>query len=142
MTALMSQFGLIGDKILKLTALGLGLADMNALTTLATDGWHHMRVLRFPARSEASTRGIGAHTDYGMLVIATQDEVGNGLFVRPPVPGEKRPRNWLDHESSAGAFENEEPWRLVDPVPGTFTVFPGDILQFLTSASCFPRRTR
>lgn len=131
MTALMSQFSLIGDKILKLTALGLGL-DMNALTDLAADGWHHMRVLRFPARSAVTARGIGAHTDYGMLVIATQDDVGNGLFVRPPVVGEKRPRNWLDDESSAGAFENEEPWHLVDPVPSTFTVFPGDILQLLT----------
>jgi len=133
MSALMSQFGLIGDKILKLTALGLGLPDMNALTDLATDGWHHMRVLRFPARSAVTSRGIGAHTDYGMLVIATQDDVGQGLFVRPPVDGEKRPRNWLDHESSAGAFEHEEPWHLVDPVPNTFTVFPGDILQFLTA---------
>jgi len=26
---------------------------------------------------------------------------GNGLYVRPPVDGEKRPRNWLDHESLA-----------------------------------------
>ena len=92
-----------------------------------------MRVLRFPARSAVTARGIGAHTDYGMLVIATQDDVGNGLFVRPPVDGEKRPRNWLDHESSAGVFEHEDPWHLVDPVPDTFTVFPGDILQFLTS---------
>jgi isopenicillin N synthase-like dioxygenase len=133
MTAVLSQFGLVGDKILKLTALGLGLSDMNALTDLATNGWHHMRVLRFPARSAATTRGIGAHTDYGMLVIATQDDVGNGLFVRPPVVGEKRPRNWLDHESSAGAFEHEDPWHLVTPVPNTLTVFPGDILQFLTS---------
>ena len=132
MAALMSQFGLVGDKILKLTALGLGLPDMNALTDLASDGWHHMRVLRFPARSATTNRGIGAHTDYGMLVIATQDDVGDGLYVRPPVVGEKRPRNWLDHESSAGAFENEDPWHLVDPVPNTFTVFPGDILQFLS----------
>ncbi|MFC0434101.1 2-oxoglutarate and iron-dependent oxygenase domain-containing protein [Kutzneria buriramensis] len=135
MTALMSQFGLVGDKVLKLAALGLGLSDMAALTSLATDGWHHMRVLRFPARSAATARGIGAHTDYGMLVIATQDDVGNGLYVRPPVIGEKRPRNWLDHESSAGAFEREAPWNLVSPVPSTFTVFPGDILQFLTNGA-------
>ena len=132
MTALMDLLAGIGEKILRLTALGLGLNNMNALTDLTVDGWHHMRVLRFPARSELSTRGIGAHTDYGMLVIATQDEVGNALFVRPPVPGEKRPRNWLEDESAAGVFQEEEPWNLVRPVPNTFTVFPGDILQFLT----------
>jgi isopenicillin N synthase-like dioxygenase len=32
--------------------------------------------------------------DYGLLVIAAQDDVG-GLYVRPPVEGEKRNRNWL-----------------------------------------------
>ncbi|WP_394298851.1 2OG-Fe(II) oxygenase family protein, partial [Allosalinactinospora lopnorensis] len=88
-------------------------------------------VLRFPPRSSRTVRGIGAHTDYGLLVIAAQDDVG-GLYVRPPVAGEKRPRNWLETESSAGMYENEDPWTFVRPVPGVLTVFPGDILQFLT----------
>lgn len=130
MAAFMGVLGSVGERLLRLVALGLGL-EIDALTRLTVDGWHHMRVLRFPAASEHVTRGIGAHTDYGLLVIATQDDVG-GLFVRPPVDGEKRPRNWLDHESSAGVFENEEPWHLVPPEPGVFTVFPGDIMQFLT----------
>ncbi|MFD1050506.1 2OG-Fe(II) oxygenase family protein, partial [Kibdelosporangium lantanae] len=117
--------------VLRLVALGLGLSDIDALTRLTQDGWHHMRVLRFPARTSETARGIGAHTDYGLLVIAAQDDVG-GLYVRPPVPGEKRNRNWLDTESSAGMYENEEPWNFVPPVPDTLTVFPGDILQFLT----------
>jgi isopenicillin N synthase-like dioxygenase len=88
-------------------------------------------VLRFPALSEQTSRGIGAHTDYGMLVIAAQDDVG-GLFIRPPVDGERRNRNWLESESSAGMYENEEPWTYVAPQPSVLTVFPGDILQFLT----------
>jgi len=29
-------------------------------------------------------------------------------------------------------YENEEPWTFVKPVPQVLTVFPGDILQFLT----------
>jgi isopenicillin N synthase-like dioxygenase len=66
-----------------------------------------------------------------MLVIAAQDDVG-GLFVRPPVEGEHRNRNWLESESSAGMFEDEEPWTYVTPQPSVLTVFPGDILQFLT----------
>ena len=132
MKAYMDELGSIGEKLLKLTALGLELDDINALTELTKDGWHHMRVLRFPALSQKSTRGIGAHTDYGLLVIAAQDDVG-GLYIRPPVEGEKRNRNWLPTESMGGMYENEEPWIFVKPVPSVLTVFPGDILQFLTN---------
>lgn len=66
-----------------------------------------------------------------MLVIAYQDEVG-GLYIRPPVEGEQRNRNWLEPESSAGMYEDVDPWTYVTPQPRVFTVFPGDILQFLT----------
>jgi len=131
MRTFMGELGSVGEKLLRLVALGLGLGDLDALTGLTQGGWHHMRVLRFPARSQHATRGIGAHTDYGMLVIAAQDDVG-GLYVRPPVAGEWRPRNWLETESAAGLYENEEPWTYVRPVPNVLTVFPGDILQFLT----------
>jgi isopenicillin N synthase-like dioxygenase len=131
MQAFMEMLGSVGEKLLKLVALGLDLDDIDALTDLTSDGWHHMRVLRFPQRSERTSRGIGSHTDYGMLVIAAQDDVG-GLYVRPPVDGEVRNRNWLETESAAGMYENEEPWNYVTPVPSVLTVFPGDILQFLT----------
>jgi isopenicillin N synthase-like dioxygenase len=132
MKAFTNELGGIGEKLLKLTALGLRLDDMNALTDLTRDGWHHMRVLRFPTASSKTARGIGAHTDYGLLVIAAQDDVG-GLYIRPPVEGETRKRNWLATESSAGMYENEDPWTFVTPVPNVFTVFPGDILQFMTN---------
>jgi isopenicillin N synthase-like dioxygenase len=131
MQTFMGLLGSIGEKLLRLVAVGLDLADIDALTRLTRDGWHHMRVLRFPALSEQTSRGIGAHTDYGLLVIAAQDDVG-GLFIRPPVDGERRNRNWLESESSAGMYENEEPWTYVAPEPSVVTTFPGDILQFLT----------
>jgi isopenicillin N synthase-like dioxygenase len=131
MLAFMAELGVLGESLLRLTALGLGLPRIDALTDLTVDGWHHMRVLRFPARSATTSRGIGAHTDYGLLVIAAQDDVG-GLYIRPPVAGEHRNRNWRPEESSAGMYENDEPWHFVRPVPGVLTVFPGDILQFLT----------
>jgi isopenicillin N synthase-like dioxygenase len=130
MEAYLGEVGAIGQNLLALVALGLGL-EVDRLTRITAEGWHHMRVLRFPARSSTTERGIGAHTDYGMLVIAAQDHVG-GLYIRPPVPGEKRNRNWLPDESAAGMYENEEPWIFVAPEPRVFTVFPGDILQFLT----------
>jgi isopenicillin N synthase-like dioxygenase len=131
MQAFMGGLASVGERLLRLTALGLGLGDVDALTSLTGGGWHHMRVLRFPAASERSGRGIGAHTDYGLLVIAAQDDVG-GLYIRPPVDGEKRNRNWLETESTAGMFEDDEPWTFVTPVPSVLTVFPGDIMQFLT----------
>jgi isopenicillin N synthase-like dioxygenase len=132
MKSFMSELGIIGEKLLKLVALGLQLDDMHRLTRLTRSGWHHMQVLRFPTVSSKSARGIGAHTDYGMLVVAAQDDVG-GLYIRPPVEGEKRKRNWLPNESMAGMYEHEDPWTFVEPVPHVFTVFPGDILQFLTN---------
>ncbi|GAA3825725.1 2-oxoglutarate and iron-dependent oxygenase domain-containing protein [Streptomyces phyllanthi] len=130
----MGVVGDIGHRLLRLTALGLGLDDTEHFTRLTDDGWHHMRVLRFPAADATSERGIGSHTDYGLLVIAAQDDVG-GLYIRPPVPGEERGRNWLPEESMAGRFENEEPWTFVTPVPSVFTVFPGDIMQFITGGT-------
>jgi 2-oxoglutarate dioxygenase / 2-oxoglutarate/L-arginine monooxygenase/decarboxylase len=134
MQAFMDALGEIGEKLLTLVGLGLGLKESRALNDLTRDGWHHMRVLRFPALSEQATRGIGAHTDYGLLVIAYQDEVG-GLYVRPPIEGEKRNRNWLPEESAAGMYEDDEGWEFVRPVPDVFTVFPGDIMQFLTDGA-------
>lgn len=132
METFMNTLGKIGDKLLQLVALALDFDSMDDLRNLARDGWHHLRVLRFPQENPKNAgRGIGAHTDYGLLVIAGQDDVG-GLYVRPPVDGEKRPRNWLASESAAGMFENEPPWTFVKPVPNVFTVFPGDIMQFIT----------
>lgn len=131
MKAFMDELGAAGEKLLKLTALGINL-PITTFTDLTRDGWHHMRVLRFPTETSKSSRGIGAHTDYGLLVIAAQDDVG-GLYIRPPVEGEKRNRNWLPEESSAGLFEHEEPWTFVTPTPRVWTVFPGDIMQFMTN---------
>lgn len=127
----MAVLGGLGERLLRLVALGLDLERIDALTSLTADGWHHMRVLRFPSNASGLQRGIGAHTDYGLLVIAAQDEVG-GLYVRPPVMGEHRTKNWLPGESSVGMYENDPPWMFVKPVPGVLTVFPGDIMQFVT----------
>ncbi|WP_080895054.1 2-oxoglutarate and iron-dependent oxygenase domain-containing protein, partial [Ralstonia solanacearum] len=96
------MLGTFGERLLQLIALGLGLDDMETFTRLTRDGWHHMRVLRFPTvQSSENARGIGAHTDYGLLVIAAQDDVG-GLYVRPPIAGERRNRNWLGGGRTAG----------------------------------------
>jgi isopenicillin N synthase-like dioxygenase len=127
----LEDLAVIGDKLLRLLALGLHLYDVEALSRIADGGWHHLHALRLPPASGRSSRGIGSHTDYGLLVIGAQDEVG-GLRVRPPVDGEPRKRNWLAGESSAGMYEEHEPWVEVPPAPRALTVMPGDLLQFMT----------
>lgn len=135
MQAYLVAVGALGDRLLHLAALGLRLPDLDAFAEMSDDGWHHMRVLRFPAETpENGGRGIGAHTDYGLLVIASQDDVG-GLYVRPPIAGEHRKRNWLKEESTAGMYEADDLWEYVKPVPNVLTVFPGDIMEFLTGGA-------
>ncbi|CAF1392810.1 unnamed protein product [Adineta ricciae] len=124
------ELGSIGDRLLQLISLGLGLQNLNALKSIANDGWHHARVLRYPPTSSQSSRGTGSHTDYGFLVIITQDDAG-GLSIRPPINGEIRNRNWLPSESSAGMYEDSEEWNYVKPVRSTLVVFPGDMFQLL-----------
>jgi len=127
MNHLMAILGDSGEKLLKLTALGLGLENPNALTQMTEDGWHHMRILRFPQVDKTNGkgktgRGIGSHTDYGLLVIAGQDDVG-GLFIRPKVE-EECIMNW--QSSAAGFKEDDDKWVYVQPVENVFTVFPGE----------------
>nr|VFK55271.1 MAG: Isopenicillin N synthase [Candidatus Kentron sp. TUN] len=131
--AYMDELNSLGNDLLKLIALGLKLDNIDALTNLAKDGWCHIRALRYPEISQESERGIGSHTDYGLLVIINQNGV-DGLYIRPPIEGESRNRNWLSTESTAGLYENEEPWIPVKPVSGVFIVLPGDIMQFITSS--------
>jgi isopenicillin N synthase-like dioxygenase len=142
MNELMALLGESGEKILRLTALGLGLANANALTNMTDDGWHHMRVLRFPEVDKTNGkgktgRGIGSHTDYGLLVIAGQDDVG-GLFVRPKIEGESI-KNW--QSSAAGFNENDDNWVYVPPVDDVLTVFPGKSTTSLFSLNSLPKLT-
>ncbi|KAK4155018.1 hypothetical protein C8A00DRAFT_42328 [Chaetomidium leptoderma] len=121
-----------GEKVLRLVEMGLGVGE-GGLARYTRDGWHHMRVLRFPARNATNGkgkegRGIGSHTDYGLLVISAQDEVG-GLFIRRPNQDEKF-ANW--EKSAAGLNEDEDGWVYVPPVEGVHTVILGDMMQYLT----------
>ncbi|KAM7182662.1 hypothetical protein V8F33_014127 [Rhypophila sp. PSN 637] len=126
------NLGAEGEKLLQLTELGLGV-EPGSLTKYTRDGWHHTRVLRFPPRNATNGkgkegRGIGSHTDYGLFVIAAQDDVG-GLFIRRPHKEEKF-ANW--EKSAAGLKEDADDWYYVPPVDGVHTVILGDMMQYLT----------
>jgi isopenicillin N synthase-like dioxygenase len=133
MNAFMDMAGELGETMLKLIALGLDL-PMDALTNFTKDGWHHMRVLRFQKATHTS-RGIGAHTDYGLLVIAAQLGA-DGLDIRPPLApdGEKeiRKKNWIPGQSMAGEYKSDAHWVRVPFHDNVLTVFPGDLLQYVT----------
>jgi len=133
MQTYMVDLGAVGDKLLRLTALGLGLPDIDSFTKLTDDGWHHNYALRFPAETIANAGyGSSANTDYGLLTIVTASVGGLGLWIRPPAKGERRNRNWSRQENATGADENDADWMYVAPVPGVMTVFPGDTMQFMT----------
>lgn len=71
------------------------------------------RLLHYPPQDQVADErliGIGAHTDYGCLTILSQDKVG-GLQVL------NRDREWID----------------APPLPDTFIVNIGDMLQRLTN---------
>jgi isopenicillin N synthase-like dioxygenase len=70
----LSELSQIGENLLRLIALGLGMPEIDWLTD---DGWHHMQVRRFP---------VGAarpRADYGMLVITAQEDDPFRLTVSP-----------------------------------------------------------
>ncbi|MCX8957832.1 2-oxoglutarate and iron-dependent oxygenase domain-containing protein [Erwinia psidii] len=129
-----NAMGDIVDRLLQLASLGLGLA-LNQLKSLTEDGWHHMRILRFQKAVPESDRGIGSHTDYGFLVIAVQKDA-EGLDIRPPLAAdgnrEVRKKNWLEGQSTAGEYQSDPHWVTMPLTPDVVTVFPGDLLQYLT----------
>ncbi|KAH7350224.1 2-oxoglutarate-dependent ethylene/succinate-forming enzyme [Plectosphaerella cucumerina] len=135
MKAYMDSLGQNGEKMLRLIEFGLNV-PAGQLTDLTQDGWHHMRILRFPATNDTNGkgkegRGIGSHTDYGLLVLAAADDVG-ALFIRPPRQSESF-ANWST--SAAGFKEEDDGWVFVPPMDNVFTVFPGDMMQYMTNSA-------
>ena len=78
MSAYTNAMRYIGDRLMPLIALGLGMPE-NALEEMMRDSWGHLRVIRYPDKHSCSMPGITSHTDYGMFVLSSQDEVG-GLW--------------------------------------------------------------
>ncbi|MBD2543606.1 isopenicillin N synthase family oxygenase [Planktothricoides raciborskii] len=135
-TTYMKATGDMCDILLELIGLGLNYDDPNFLKDIAKKGFHHSRNLRFKSQKETSgaSNGISAHSDYGFLIAASQDDVG-GLYVRPIQNNEYRGRNWLDDETTIGAYNNDPGWAFVTPKPSVWTVFVGDMLELATQGS-------
>ena len=99
----------LGHTLMRGLSLSLGLVDTYFAQHYTTDPLTLFRIFHYPPGSPSEdTWGVGEHTDYGLLTILKQDEVG-GLQIK------SRDR-WID----------------APPIPGTFICNIGDMLEKLT----------
>jgi len=94
--------------IMEGVALSLGLDAQYFRQTYTSDPTLLFRIFHYPASAATEGWGVGEHTDYGLLTLLAQDDVG-GLQV-------KTPNGWID----------------APPIPGTLVVNIGDMLDRLT----------
>ncbi len=98
----------VGIKILKAMALALG-EEEQFFSRYFTFPISVLRLLHYPSQMQ-QTNGAGAHTDYGCITLLYQDQSG-GLQVL------NRQDQWID----------------ASPVPGSFVVNIGDLMQRWTN---------
>jgi isopenicillin N synthase-like dioxygenase len=102
----------LARKLVSAFALGLGL-PADYFEALQHNPITIQRLLHYPSQEGAVSQeeiGIGAHTDYGVLTILSQDSVG-GLQVR----------------------NGNGDWVSAPPVEGTFIINIGDLVQAMTN---------
>jgi isopenicillin N synthase-like dioxygenase len=105
----MSALTGLGHRLMTSIGRGLRLGDNYFVDRYTGNPTTLFRIFNYPSASTADARGVGEHTDYGLLTLLYQDEVG-GLQV-------KHGSGWID----------------VPFVPGSFVVNVGDMLERLTS---------
>jgi isopenicillin N synthase-like dioxygenase len=107
-----SEVTALGQRVLETIARSLGLSDDWFRARWTADPLVLFRIFIYPSRpvpagSDAAW-GVGEHTDYGLLTLLRQDDVG-GLAV-------KTPGGWVD----------------APPMPGSFVCNIGDMLDRAT----------
>ncbi len=105
----MSALTGLGHRLMTSIGRGLRLGDNYFVDRYTGSPTTLFRIFNYPSARAADARGVGEHTDYGLLTLLYQDEVG-GLQV-------KHRSGWID----------------VPYVPGSFVVNVGDMLERLTS---------
>jgi isopenicillin N synthase-like dioxygenase len=100
----------VGHRLMEGVALSLDLPASYFADRYTTNPLTLFRIFHYPptGRTEADSWGVGEHTDYGVLTILRQDQVG-GLQV-------KSPSGWID----------------APPIEGSFVCNIGDMLDRMT----------
>lgn len=111
----MSQVKRVAENLMRLVALGLGLEPYYFSDRYGDQPTELFRIFSYPAPASLdsmgnSTMGVHEHTDMGFLTILLQDENG-GLEVKS---------------------RESEQWISAPPLPGTFVVNIGDMLELWT----------
>jgi isopenicillin N synthase-like dioxygenase len=78
----------LGHKLMEMIALSLGLSYNYFEETLTYDPFILFRIFHYPSSESKELWGVGEHTDYGLLTLLKQDEVG-GLQI-------KKGEQWID----------------------------------------------
>jgi len=106
----------VGQTLLSAIAVGLGLGPNYFLDRYTRDPTVLFRIFNYPPATPAANEsesenglGVGEHTDYGLLTLLRQDEVG-GLEVWHP-----------------------DGWLSAPPLPDSFVCNVGDMLERLTA---------
>lgn len=98
----------LGQKLMRGISLSLGLEESYFFDHYTADPLVLFRIFNYPSSGSEDIWGVAEHTDYGLLTILKQDEVG-GLEVRVG-------SRWIE----------------AAPVPGTFVCNIGDMLDRMT----------
>ena len=108
--AVLDELTGLGHRLLELVAVGLGLDAGWFRETTTADPTILFRIFHYPTAGsvEGADWGVQEHTDYGLLTILRQDDVG-GLEVHAP-------SGWVE----------------VPPVPDAFVCNIGDMLERMT----------
>ena len=98
----------LGQRLMAGVALGLGLPESYFAEHGTRDPLILFRIFNYPPPASPERWGVGEHTDYGLLTILLQDDVGG-----------------LEVKSKSG-------WISAPPLPGSFVCNIGDMLDRMT----------
>ena len=107
-TAFMQAAERSAHAIMEGIALSLGLEAQYFRSAYTAEPTMLFRIFHYPASEAKEGWGVGEHTDYGLLTLLAQDDIG-GLQV-------KTPQGWID----------------APPIPGALVCNIGDMLDRLT----------
>ena len=104
----MAELTGLGHRLMTGLALSLGLNESYFADRCMGEPLTLFRIVNYPPPSDPNSWGVGEHTDYGLLTILLQDQVG-GLEVK-----------------------SRSRWIPAPPVPGSFDCNIGDMLDRVT----------